>query len=237
MVSTQDETRQILVIEDDDNTADMMLNLLEGVGFSTNFVASGVTALEHIATSPPDLILLDLALPDMDGLDVLRWVRDRSFLPIIVISGYSREHDKVVALEAGADDYVDKPFSPEELIARVQALLRRVEWTPQPETKLIVNELELDIPQRQARIRGEKLHLTPVEYGLLITLMRNAGQIVSHDELLRSVWGEDYVKVGDYSVLRVNISRLRQKLEENPRRPYYIITVPGEGYRMPGSHL
>jgi DNA-binding response OmpR family regulator len=234
MVSTQDETRQILVIEDDQDTADMMQNLLENAGFITNFVESGVTALELIATSPPDLILLDLALPDMDGLDVLRWVRDRSFMPIIVISGFRKEHDKVVALEAGADDYVDKPFSPEELVARVQALLRRVQWTPQPETKLIVNELELDIPQRQARIRGTRLHLTPVEYGLLITLMRSAGQIVTHDELLRSVWGETYE--GDYSVLRVNISRLRQKLEENTRRPAYIITVPGEGYRMPSGH-
>ena len=235
MVSTQDETRQILVIEDDQNTADMVLNLLESVGFSTNNVDDGVSALEHIATAPPDLILLDLSLPDMDGLDVLRWVRDRSFLPVIVISGFSKEHDKVVALEAGADDFMDKPFSPEELVARVQALLRRVDWTPQPETKLVINELELDIPQRQARVRGERLHLTPVEYGLLITLMRTAGQIVTHDDLLRSVWGDSYE--GDYSVLRVNISRLRQKLEENPRRPNYIITVPGEGYRMPSGRI
>jgi two-component system KDP operon response regulator KdpE len=235
MVSTQDATRQILVIEDDPNTADMMQNLLESAGFSANFVESGVTALEFITASTPDLILLDLALPDMDGLDVLRWVRDRSFLPIIVISGYSKENDKVVALETGADDYIDKPFSPEELVARVQALLRRVEWTPQPETKLIVNELEVDIPQRRARIRGNPLHLTPVEYGLLITLMRNAGQIVTHDDLLRSVWGEVYE--GDYSVLRVNISRLRQKLEDNPRRPAYIMTVPGEGYRMPSGRI
>ena len=123
MVSTQDETRQILVIEDDQDTADMMLNLLENVGFSTNFVDSGVTALEHIATSPPDLILLDLALPDMNGLEVLRWVRERSFLPIIVISGYSKEHDKVVALETGADDFMDKPFSPEELVACLTDLI------------------------------------------------------------------------------------------------------------------
>lgn len=231
MVSTRTETRQILVVEDDENTAEMVLSLLETAGYSTSAVTSGSTALETIATSPPDLILLDLDLPDMDGMEVLRRVRDRSFMPMIVISGFNREHNKVHALEAGADDYLGKPFSPEELVARIQALLRRVEWTPQPETRLVINQLELDIPHRQARIRGRKLHLTPVEYGLLITLMRRAGQVVSHDELLRSVWGEQYE--GDYSVLRVNISRLRQKLEESPRRPAYILTVPGEGYRMP----
>jgi len=231
MVSTQTETRQILVVEDDSNVAEMVLSLLQNAGFSTNTVDDGSKALEYIAAASPDLILLDLDLPDINGMEVLRRVRDRSFIPMIVISGYNREGDKVQALEAGADDFLAKPFSPEELVARIQALLRRIQWTPQPETRLIVHQLEMDIPHRQARIRGRKLHLTPVEYGLLVTLMRSAGQIVSHDELLRSVWGEQYE--GDYSVLRVNISRLRQKLEENPRRPAYILTVPGEGYRMP----
>ena len=231
MVSTQDETRQILIVEDDEDTAEMVFTLLEDAGYTPNAVPSGHTALEQIAQSPPDLVLLDLKLPDIDGLEVLKRVRERSFMPMIVVSGYNKERDKVIALEAGADDYLGKPFSPEELIARVQALLRRVAWTPQPETTLVVQQLELDIPHRQARIRGRKLHLTPVEYGLLITLMRSDGRVVSHDELLRSVWGEQYE--GDYSVLRVNISRLRQKVEENPRRPTYILTVPGEGYRMP----
>lgn len=231
MVSTQTETRQILVVEDDSNVAEMVLSLLHNAGFHTSTVDDGSKALEYIASASPDLILLDLDLPDINGMEVLRRVRDRSFIPMIVISGYNREGDKVQALEAGADDFLAKPFSPEELIARIQALLRRIQWTPQPETRLVVYQLEMDIPQRQARIRGRKLHLTPVEYGLLVTLMRSAGQVVSHDELLRSVWGEQYE--GDYSVLRVNISRLRQKLEENPRRPAYILTVPGEGYRMP----
>ena len=233
MVSTRSETQHILVVEDDRHTADMVQSLLESAGFDTQAVATGGTALDYLAASPPDLILLDMDLPDMNGMEVLRQVRDRSFIPMIVFSGYGRDHDKVQALEAGADDYLGKPFSPEELIARIQALLRRVEWTPQPETKLVVNQLEIDIPHRQAHIQGRKLHLTPVEYGLLITLMRSAGKVVSHDDLLRTVWGEKYE--GDYSVLRVNISRLRQKLEENPRRPMYIITVPGEGYRMPSG--
>jgi len=233
MVSTQNFTYQILVVEDDDDIAEMVLSLLSKSGFKTDVVSDGETAQTLIAAKPPDLILLDIKLPDMSGIEVLQWVRDRSFLPVIVVSGYKKESDKVAALDAGADDYLAKPFSPEELIARIQALLRRVEWTPQPETKLIINDLELDIPYRQAHIRGDPLHLTPVEYGLLVTLMRNAGHTVSHDELLTSVWGEEYE--GDYSVLRVNISRLRQKLEENPRRPLYIITVPSEGYRMPGG--
>jgi two-component system KDP operon response regulator KdpE len=231
MVLTRPETRHILVVEDDVNTAEMVRSLLENVGFHAHSVSTGSVALEQLAAAPPDLVLLDLNLPDMEGLDVLRQMRDHSFIPIIVLSGLPRDRDNVVALDSGADDFVSKPFSPEELIARIQALLRRVEWSPQPDTRLVVNQLELDIPHRQVRIRGRRLHLTPVEYGLLLTLMRHAGKIVTHDELLRNVWGEQYE--GDYSVLRVNISRLRQKLEDNPRRPHYIITIPGAGYRMP----
>lgn len=231
MVSTQDHTRQILIVEDDDDTAEMVSTLLKDEGFSPSTVATGKSALEIISQSPPNLVLLDLDLPDIDGLEVLRRARERSSVPVIVISGFNKESDKVIALEAGADDYIGKPFSTEELVARIQALLRRVAWTPQTETRLVINQLELDILQRQARINGRNLDLTPVEYGLLITLMRNAGTTLSHEELLRSVWGNGYE--GDYSVLRVNISRLRQKLKESSRHPTYIITVPGEGYRMP----
>jgi two-component system KDP operon response regulator KdpE len=225
------DSRQILVVEDDEDTAEVVCTVMENAGYQAIAVETGENALQEIWSQTPDLILLDLGLPDIHGLEVLRQVRDRSFLPLIVISGSSNEGGKVEALEAGADDYMSKPFSPEELVARVQALLRRVAWTPQAETKLVVRELELDIPHRQATIRNERLHLTPVEYGLLATLMRHADKVVSHDELLSAVWGEEYE--GDFSVLRVNISRLRHKLERNPRRPQYIVTVPGEGYRMP----
>lgn len=233
MVSVQDETLQILVVEDDDDTAEVVCTLLKDAGYDANAVDRGDDALESIASSLPDLVLLDIKLPDMNGLDVLREVRSHSFLPMIVLSGFGTDRDRVSALEAGADDYMAKPFSPEELIARVRALLRRVEWTPKPETRLKVRKLELDMPRRQATISGNRLHLTPIEYGILVTLMRNAGKIVSHDELLKAVWGDNYR--GDYSVLRVNVSRLRQKLEENARRPTYIVTVPGRGYWMPVS--
>ncbi len=231
MLTATEQNRHILIVEDDADTAEMVSIFLETAGYSTATADSGETALNEITSQQPDLVLLDLGLPDMSGLDVLKQVRASSFLPLIVISGKTQERDKVVALEQGADDYMGKPFSQEELLARVMALLRRVGWTPIPEPKLTVRHLELDMARRQASIRGKRLHLTPVEYGILVTMMRSAGEVVSHDELLHAVWGERYE--GDYSVLRVNISRLRQKLEENPRHPSYVVTVPGQGYIMP----
>jgi len=231
MLTVTDQNRHILIVEDDADTAEMVSTFLETAGYSTATVDSGEIALSEINTQPPDLVLLDLGLPDMSGLDVLKQVRASSFLPLIVISGKTQERDKVVALEQGADDYMGKPFSQEELLARVMALLRRVDWTPIPEPKLTVRHLELDMARRQASIRSKKLHLTPVEYGILVTMMRSAGEVVSHDDLLHAVWGESHE--GNYSVLRVNISRLRQKLEENPRHPSYVVTVPGQGYVMP----
>jgi two-component system KDP operon response regulator KdpE len=229
------QDRQILIVEDDDDTAEVVSTLLEKAGYNTLAVDTGEIALSEITSSSPDLVLLDINLPDINGLDILRQVRTHSFLPMIVLSGHTHERDKVTALEAGADDFMGKPFSPEELVARVGALLRRIDWTPQPETQLVVRQLELDIPRRQAKVRGKPMHLTPIEYGLLVTLMRSAGQVVTHDELLRVVWGQEYE--GDYSVLRVNISRLRQKVEQNARHPTYIVTVPGQGYRMPTERI
>jgi len=223
--------QSILVIEDDEDTAEMVCTLLETAGYEAVSVGKGGTALDEIAMLSPDLVLLDIHLPDMNGLEILKKVRSHSFLPMIVMSGYERDRDRVVALEAGADDFMSKPFSPDELVARVKALLRRVDWMPKPETQLTVRKLELNLPRRQATINGNRLNLTPIEYNILLTLMRHAGKVITHDDLLQAVWGDSYR--GDYSVLRVNVSRLRQKLEENPRRPSYIVTVPGRGYWMP----
>ncbi|HRF96695.1 MAG TPA: response regulator transcription factor, partial [Aggregatilineales bacterium] len=231
MVITQQRAQSILVIEDDEDTAEMVCTLLETAGFEAVSVGKGGTALDEIAMLSPDLVLLDIHLPDMNGLEILKKVRSHSFLPMIVMSGFERDRDRVVALEAGADDFMSKPFSPDELVARVKALLRRVDWMPKPETQITVRKLELNLPRRQATINGKRLSLTPIEYNILLTLMRNAGKVITHDDLLQAVWGDSYR--GDYSVLRVNVSRLRQKLEENPRRPAYIVTVPGRGYWMP----
>lgn len=233
MVSVQEQALNVLIVEDDEDTAEVINTLLSAAGYSTAVADSGEQALQQMAATLPDLVVLDINLPDINGLDVLRTVRANSYIPMMVVSGFGKERDRVVALEAGADDYIAKPFSPEELIARVKALLRRVEWTPKLETKLVVRRLELDLPRRQASIRGKRLHLTPIEYSILALLMRRAGKVVTHEDLMQAVWG-DNVR-GDYSVLRVNVSRLRQKLEENPRRPAYIVTVPGQGYWMPTS--
>lgn len=231
MVATQSETRQILIVEDDNDTAEAITTLLRDSGYEVNAVGTGLDAVDYMNQISPDLMLLDLDLPDIHGIEVLQHVRAHSFMPMIVISGHTDQKKKVAALEAGADDFLAKPFAADELIARVRALLRRVDWTPEPQTKVVVRKLELDMPRRQAMIRGRKLHLTPIEYGLLAALMRKAGETVTHNELLLAVWGDNYK--GDYSVLRVNISRLRQKLEDNPRRPQYIVTVAGQGYTMP----
>lgn len=233
MVLAEERQINILVVEDDADTADILTDMLANAGYQATTAQSAAAALSHIASGSPDLVLLDLRLPDMDGLALLSKVRSASQLPLIVVSGSGSDRDRVMALENGADDYVAKPFSRPELVARVKALMRRVEWGPTTEARMTVGRLELDIPRRRASIRGRKIHLTPIEYNLLHTLMRSAGQTVAYDELLRLVWGDSYS--GDFSVLRVNISRLRQKIEENKHSPSCIVTVAGEGYMMPAS--
>jgi two-component system response regulator MtrA len=225
------EAQTILIVEDDDATNEMIGFALGNAGFRSRAVASGEEALRWMQKHSANLLLLDVRLPDMDGIEVLRAVRARSSVPIITMSGYVENKSMITTLEAGADDYIIKPFVPDELIARIRALLRRVEWTPVSDSRLVVRGLELDLAKRQAAIRGERLHLTPTEYGILAVLMRSAGQTLTHDELLNMVWGEEHAE--DHSVLRINISRLRQKVEENPRHPSYIVTIPGQGYSIP----
>lgn len=230
----QEQSRQILIVDDEEETAEALSRLLETAGFTTATVDAGLAALKELQESPPDLVLLNTSLPDMDGVDLMRQVRERSSTPIIAVNADPNDKaGKVRALEAGADDIVVRHAPPEELVARIGALLRRVEWSPASEPRLEVRQLSLDISRRIAFLHDRKLQLTPIEYSILITLMRNAGHVVPHGELLKAVWRSG--QSNDFSVLRVNISRLRQKLEDNPRRPGYIVTVPGRGYVMPAG--
>lgn len=224
------ERARIMVVEDDDDTAEVVAALLENSGYSVSTSNNGADALRELQKGDTDLILLDINLPDANGIELLQQARQDTHLPIIMLSGYGKEMDRVRSLDSGADDYIAKPFIADELIARIRALFRRVRWAPETSTRLQVRELVLDLPRRQVIIQGQKLLLTPIEYGILVILMKNAGRVVNHQELINAVWGEDYCD--DFSVLRVNISRLRAKLEMDPRQPNYILTVPGKGYTI-----
>lgn len=237
MVMTQsshsDRMREILIVEDETETAEALSITLETAGFAPTVALDGGQALRQFQDRVPHLLLLDLKLPDISGFEVLHRVRQQSpDVPLIVMSGYTGGRDRVQALEGGADDFLDKPFPLEVLLARIHALLRRVETlTPMAETRLKVRGLELDMTRRMAFLHGKRLHLTPIEYGILAHMMRNIDRMLTRDDLIHAVWGDELK--GDYSVLRVNVSRLRQKLEENPRHPTYIVTAPGQGYIMP----
>ncbi len=230
----REQSRQILIVDDEDVTTEAISQLLETAGFTTVAVDAGLAALKELQASPPDLVIMNTTLPDMDGVELLRQMRERSSLPMIAVSDNPDDRtESVRALDAGADDIVARHGPPEELMARVSALLRRVEWSPASEPRLEVRQLSLDVSRRIAFLKERKLQLTPIEYSILITLMRSAGHVVPHIDLLKSVWRTG--KPTDFSVLRVNISRLRQKLEDNPRHPSYIVTVPGRGYMMPSG--
>ncbi len=224
------EQTQILVVEDDIEVAELVCEQLEAAGFPTFWAQRGEDAISILENQRAGLVLLDLSLPDVDGFDLLYKVRAQSPIPIIVISGYSQNTDKVRAFEAGADDFISKPYASSILIARIKALIRRVGIPTNVETRLSVGPIEIDITRRQTFLRGKKLHLTPTEYSILVTLMRNTGQVVSHNELMQNVWGDQYG--ADFSVLRVNISRLRTKLGDSSRQPRLILTIPGGGYTL-----
>jgi len=226
---------RILIVDDEPKIIRFLTTSLDLAGYETTPVTTGQEALDQFSSSDLDLIILDLGLPDLDGLDVLRDIRSRSTVPVIILTARDDERDKVRGLELGADDYLTKPFGTQELKARIEAVMRRIRWSPQPNeaAEFRRNDLYVDIQRRRVTIRGQEEHLTPIEYDLLRILIQNSGHVMTHSELLSKVWGEEYRN--DLAILRVNISRLRQKLEEDPRNPYYIITVPGVGYTLPGE--
>ncbi len=227
MVGMRADTRNILIVEGETDITETVSGMLESAGFTSAIIVDISTAADGVSATNPDLVVVNVS--NEAGIELLRQLRANSTMPLIAVNeGLPRS--SVAALEAGADDVISTPIAREELVARVLALFRRIDRTPPPDDRIIMRNLELYLTRRIVTLRGRRLHLTPIEYSILATLMRNADRTVTHDELLRSVWGASYE--GDYSVLRVNISRLRQKLEDNPRNPGYIMTVPGEGYIM-----
>jgi two-component system, OmpR family, KDP operon response regulator KdpE len=221
----------IMIVEDEPEISRFIGMALESQGYFVEAVPGGREALKLCQAHPPDLVILDLGLPDMDGKLVIKALREWSRLPIIVLSARDQEEEKVAALDLGADDYLTKPFSTPELLARVKVALRHAVRRETPGgTVYAFLDLTVDLGRRKAALKEAELHLTPTEYDLLAVLVRKAGQVVTQRELLREVWGRDSEEHDHY--LRIYIQRLRRKLGDDPLAPKYIFTEPGIGYRM-----
>jgi two-component system response regulator MtrA len=218
---------RILVVDDDQSIAEMVGIVLRGKGFEVITSADGPSALETFARQQPDLVLLDLMLPGMDGIEVCRRLRRDSGVPIIMLTARTDTADVVEGLEAGADDYLTKPFEPEELVARIKARVRRVE-APSTE-QLTVGDLTIDVEGHEVRRDGEIIPLTPLEFDLLTQLARKPWQVFTRDVLLRDVWG--YRHSADTRLVNVHVQRLRSKIEHDPENPRIVVTVRGVGYR------
>ncbi|HKR01563.1 MAG TPA: response regulator transcription factor [Pyrinomonadaceae bacterium] len=228
---------RILVVDDEPQIARVLRTGLKTHGYDVRVASDGVSALETFQDWRPDLVVTDLAMPNLDGLDLCRRLRAISQLPIIVLSVRGEEKTKVEALDAGADDYVTKPFGMDELLARVRAQLRRAAMPPLSEvssTVLEVGDFRIELESRSVFVGEREVHLTPKEYDLLVHFVRHAGKVLTHHTLLAAVWGGNYTEQGEY--LRVFVGQLRKKIEPNPSSPRYILTEPWVGYRFdPGS--
>jgi two-component system, OmpR family, KDP operon response regulator KdpE len=221
----------ILLIEDEPQMRRFLRAALGGHDYRLVEAASGKEGLAHAASRNPDLILLDLGLPDIDGLELTRQLREWSGVPIIVLSARGREQDKVAALDLGADDYLTKPFGVEDLLARIRVALRHASAQGEPPDSVFeAGDLKIDMGQRQVFRAGQPVHLTPTEYKLLIALVRHAGKLLTRRQLLQEVWGPNYIRQTHY--VRIYMMQLRQKIEPNPARPQYLLTEPGLGYRF-----
>jgi two-component system KDP operon response regulator KdpE len=220
---------KVLVVDDEQSIRVFLKLTLTSQGYETIEAVSGKEALSKAAVEKPDIIILDIGLPDIDGIEVTRSLREWTQIPIIILSVRGSEKDKIAALDLGADDYLTKPFVVGELLARIRAALRRsVRTADEPSFK--TGELEVDLERRLVKVAGRELQLTPNEYELLKILVLNAGKVMTHKHLLNAVWGPEYN--GEFHMLRVNISNLRRKIEPDPSRPQIIITESGVGYRL-----
>ena len=219
---------KVLVVDDEISIQRFLRVALNGQGFIVSEANTGQDALQMITLNRPDLVILDLGLPDMDGIEVTRLTREWSKVPIIILSVREQEDDKIAALDAGADDYLTKPFGMGELLARIRTVLRRHNNVAS-EPVFTFGGLVVDLAHRLVSMNGTEVQLTPTEYDILHSLVTNAGKVLTNRQLLKQVWGEGY---DDLHILRVNVSNLRHKLEPDPSRPTYIHTEPGVGYRL-----
>jgi two-component system, OmpR family, KDP operon response regulator KdpE len=230
--ASKSEGSVVILIEDDPQIRHFLRTTLPNHGYRLYEATTGAEGLREAETRAPDIIILDLGLPDLDGLEVLRRVREWTSVPIVVLSARGQERDKISALDAGADDYVSKPFGVGELLARMRVALRhaarRVQRTE--ESAVVVGDLHLDLVHRRVTLAENEVHLTPIEFRLLATLAKYAGKILTQRQLLTEVWGPSYADQAHY--LRVYMAQLRRKLEADPTRPKYLLTEAGVGYRL-----
>lgn len=226
------KNRRIMVVDDEERMVRFIRLNLEHDGFQVVEAFRGAQAIQRLRDSLPDVILLDVMMPDLDGFEVLKMIREISTVPVIMLTAKGDEDDRVRGLELGADDYITKPFSPRELVSRVRAVLRRVDAGTGGIRGLIEvdNRLKIDFDRREVWVNGELIKLRPTEYRLLYHLVQNAGWVVTHDQLLAKVWGYEYRDEPHY--VRLYINYLRQKLEKDPANPVYILTERGVGYRF-----
>lgn len=221
----------IVLIEDELPIRRFLRATFQVQGYRLFEAPTGADGLVETATRQPDVVIVDLGLPDMDGLELIRRIREWTKVPIIVLSARGQEADKVAALDAGADDYVSKPFGSGELLARIRVALRHAAGAARQEDAVFtVGDLQADLAHRRVAVAGQEVHLTPIEYKLLATLVRYAGKVLTHKQLLTEVWGPSHADQAHY--LRVYMGQLRRKLEADPTRPRFLLTEPGVGYRL-----
>ncbi|MEX0874987.1 MAG: response regulator transcription factor [Actinomycetota bacterium] len=224
---------RVLIVEDEPALADSIRYGLEREGYECTVLADGIRAVDFVRSWRPDLVLLDLMLPGMPGTDVCREIRRIGNVPIVMVTAKDTEADKVLGLELGADDYITKPFSMRELIARVRAVLRRIGVMPEPDdraTAVSAGPVDMDTERHEVRVHGDVVDMPPKEFALLEVLLRRAGKLVTREALIAQVWGEDYY--GDTRTLDVHVKRIRAKIEDDPRSPRHVRTVRGLGYRF-----
>ncbi len=224
--------QRILLVEDEESLAESIRYSLEREGYAVSVAGDGRVAIERFRADSPDLVILDLMLPEMSGLDVCRMIRENSTVPIVMVTAKDSEADKVTGLELGADDYVTKPFSVRELVSRIRAHLRRVRMQAPPKGEEILTggPVEMDVARHEVRIDGQPVGFPPKEFDLLRTFLTRKGRLLTRDHLIEEIWGYDYV--GDTKTLDVHVKRIRQKIEDDPHEPRLLLTVRGLGYKF-----